>query len=157
MSRSTRGALKRIRTAVVRTPGLNWLHAANLTECTPAAAVFVTEARRRGQTDDRVAYVVGGALLGGAVFMRMGTWLQHVDLSRNASPVEQWLSGNTTCSRRPWQPGWRSGDRASRGGTRSGPYDPLRLCVFATIALLGWLLGPYGSRSRSALTRRPDG
>jgi hypothetical protein len=22
------------------------------------------------------------------------------------------------------------------------PYDPLRLCVFATIALLGWLLGP---------------
>jgi hypothetical protein len=23
-----------------------------------------------------------------------------------------------------------------------GPYDPLRLCVFATVALLGWLLGP---------------
>ena len=22
------------------------------------------------------------------------------------------------------------------------PFDPLRLCVFATIALLGWLLGP---------------
>jgi len=22
------------------------------------------------------------------------------------------------------------------------PYDPLRLCIFATIALLGWLLGP---------------
>ncbi len=22
------------------------------------------------------------------------------------------------------------------------PYDPLRLCVFATIALLGWVLGP---------------
>jgi hypothetical protein len=22
------------------------------------------------------------------------------------------------------------------------PYDPLRLCVFATVALLGWLLGP---------------
>jgi hypothetical protein len=22
------------------------------------------------------------------------------------------------------------------------PYDPLRLCVFATIALLAWLLGP---------------
>lgn len=22
------------------------------------------------------------------------------------------------------------------------PHDPLRLCVFATIALLGWLLGP---------------
>jgi hypothetical protein len=26
--------------------------------------------------------------------------------------------------------------------TRPLPYDPLRLCVFATIALLGWLLGP---------------
>lgn len=24
----------------------------------------------------------------------------------------------------------------------SAPYDPLRLCVFATIALLGWVLGP---------------
>lgn len=22
-------------------------------------------------------------------------------------------------------------------------YDPLRLCVFATVALLAWLLGPY--------------
>ncbi len=24
-----------------------------------------------------------------------------------------------------------------------GPYDPLRLCIFATVALLGWLLGPF--------------
>lgn len=23
------------------------------------------------------------------------------------------------------------------------PFDPLKLCVFATIALLGWLLGPW--------------
>jgi hypothetical protein len=30
----------------------------------------------------------------------------------------------------------------SRPATGTGPYDPLRLCVFATIALLGWLLGP---------------
>jgi len=27
--------------------------------------------------------------------------------------------------------------------TAAAPYDPLRLCVFATIALLGWLLGPW--------------
>jgi hypothetical protein len=27
-------------------------------------------------------------------------------------------------------------------GTPEPPYDPLRLCVFATVALLGWLLGP---------------
>ena len=59
-----------------------------------AAAVFVLEARRRGQTDEKILYVVAGALVGGAVFMRMGTWLQHLDLDRNASLAEQWLSGN---------------------------------------------------------------
>jgi hypothetical protein len=26
--------------------------------------------------------------------------------------------------------------------TQPRPYDPLRLCIFATIALLGWLGGP---------------
>ena len=25
---------------------------------------------------------------------------------------------------------------------RPEPYDPLRLCIFATVALLGWVLGP---------------
>jgi len=59
-----------------------------------ATAVFVVEARRRGQTDERVVYVVLGALVGGAVFMRLGTWLQHVDLRENASLTEQWLYGN---------------------------------------------------------------
>ena len=24
----------------------------------------------------------------------------------------------------------------------TAPYDPLRLCIFATVALLGWVLGP---------------
>ena len=59
-----------------------------------AAWVFVLEARRRCQTDERMVYVVLGALAGGAVFMRLGTWLQHVDLRRNASLAEQWLYGN---------------------------------------------------------------
>ena len=27
--------------------------------------------------------------------------------------------------------------------TDEPPFDPLKLCVFATIALLGWLLGPW--------------
>ncbi len=45
-----------------------------------AVVVFVHEARRRGHTDDRLLIVVTGALVGGAVFMRLGTWLQHVDL-----------------------------------------------------------------------------
>ena len=59
-----------------------------------ATAVFVAEARRRGQTDERVLYVVLGALAGGAVFMRLGTWLQHLDLRDNASFAEQWAHGN---------------------------------------------------------------
>ncbi len=28
------------------------------------------------------------------------------------------------------------------GHAASTPYDPLRLCIFATVAALGWLLGP---------------
>lgn len=59
-----------------------------------AIGIFVVEARRRGQTDERVVYVVLGALVGGAIFMRMGTWVQHVDLRQNASLAEQWLYGN---------------------------------------------------------------
>ncbi|KGN37794.1 prolipoprotein diacylglyceryl transferase [Knoellia subterranea] len=59
-----------------------------------AAAVFFVEARRRGQRDERLLQVVMGALVGGALFMRLGTWFQHVDLRDNASLVEQWAYGN---------------------------------------------------------------
>jgi prolipoprotein diacylglyceryltransferase len=59
-----------------------------------AGAVFAAEARRRGQTDERLAFVLLGAVVGGAIFMRLGTWLQHVDLRANASLTEQWLYGN---------------------------------------------------------------
>ena len=35
-------------------------------------------------------------------------------------------------------------ERAEPGptGAAEAPYDPLRLCIFATVALLGWILGP---------------
>lgn len=59
-----------------------------------AVLVFVHEARRRGHTDDRLLVVVTGALVGGALFMRLGTWLQHVDLRENATLAEQWALGN---------------------------------------------------------------
>jgi len=59
-----------------------------------AVVVFVVEARRRGQTDERIVYVVLGALVGGALFMRLGTWMQHLDPRENASLTEQWLYGN---------------------------------------------------------------
>jgi hypothetical protein len=41
----------------------------------------------------------------------------------------------------------------SRYATEPQPttYDPLRLCVFATIALLGWLLGPAALLGFAAL------
>ena len=59
-----------------------------------AAVVFVLEARRRGHTDERLLWVVVGALVGGGVLMRLGTWLQHVHLRENAGLAEQWLYGN---------------------------------------------------------------
>jgi len=31
---------------------------------------------------------------------------------------------------------------AAEHAAESTPYDPLRLCIFATVAALGWLLGP---------------
>lgn len=36
----------------------------------------------------------------------------------------------------PTEPGTTS-------GAGSAAYDPLRLCIFATVALLGWLGGPW--------------
>jgi hypothetical protein len=55
---------------------------------------------------------------------------------------------------------------ASAPASAEAPYDPLRLCVFATIALLAWLLGPmalvffavlgavgYGRARRAGLLR----
>lgn len=62
--------------------------------CLVAIAIFVVEARRRGQTEGNLAYVVTGGLVGGALFMRLGTWLQHLDLRANASLAEQWAYGN---------------------------------------------------------------
>lgn len=59
-----------------------------------AAVVFALEARRRGATDERVLYVVTGALVGGALFMRLGTWAQHLRVSDNAPVLQQWLYGN---------------------------------------------------------------
>jgi hypothetical protein len=34
---------------------------------------------------------------------------------------------------------------------RAQPYDPLRLCVYATVALLAWLLGPWAVLGFAAL------
>ncbi|GAA5162666.1 diacylglyceryl transferase [Ornithinimicrobium tianjinense] len=52
------------------------------------------QVRHHQLRDERLLYVVTGALVGGALFMRLGTWLQHVDLRDNASLAEQWVYGN---------------------------------------------------------------
>lgn len=61
-----------------------------------ASVLFLTEMRRRAVRDHRIAYIVLGALAGAAVFARLGTWLQHVDLRKNASFAEQLLTGNAS-------------------------------------------------------------
>jgi prolipoprotein diacylglyceryltransferase len=59
-----------------------------------AALVFTAEARRRRIGDDRIWAAVAGALVGGVVLGRLGTWAQHLDPRRNAGLLEQWLYGN---------------------------------------------------------------
>lgn len=101
--------------------------------------VFVLESRRRGQTDERIVYVVAGALTGGALFMRLGTWLQHLQLRQNASLAEQWAYGN----------------RSIIGGIFGawlGVHIAKRLCryrlrtgdLFAPAAALGMTIGRIG-------------
>ncbi|MFG2036751.1 hypothetical protein [Dactylosporangium sp. NPDC048998] len=43
---------------------------------------------------------------------------------------------------RPSRPGAQPPSSPSPAPDASAPYDPLRLCVYATIAALAWLLGP---------------
>jgi hypothetical protein len=42
-------------------------------------------------------------------------------------------------------------DHTPTGASQTAPYDPLRLCIFATIAVLGWLLGPVAVLGFAAL------
>ena len=58
--------------------------------------VFVLEKRRRGVSDDRVWYLMLGALAGAAVLARLGTWAQHLDPTRNLSLIDQLAYGNAS-------------------------------------------------------------
>ena len=44
-----------------------------------------------------------------------------------------------------------SPQRVEASVVEPGTHDPLRLCVFATVALLGWLLGPVALIGFAAL------
>ncbi len=48
------------------------------------------------------------------------------------------MSSPTNPSVEPGIPGTPAGSPA-----QPTPFDPLRLCVFATVALLGWVAGPF--------------
>lgn len=61
-----------------------------------AGVVFLIERRRRDVQDPRLVYLVLGALMGAAVMSRLGTWVQHIDLSQNLSLGEQLLRGNAS-------------------------------------------------------------
>lgn len=61
-----------------------------------AGIVFLVEKRRRGVTDPRMPHIVLGALLGAALFSRLGTWAQHLDPSQNLSLVDQLAYGNAS-------------------------------------------------------------
>jgi phosphatidylglycerol:prolipoprotein diacylglycerol transferase len=61
-----------------------------------AGLVFLAESRRRQQTDPRLPYLVLGALVGAALFARLGTWAQHLDPSKNLSLLEQLAFGHAS-------------------------------------------------------------
>ena len=61
-----------------------------------AGIVFLVEKRRRRVDDPRIVYLVLGALVGAAIFSRLGTWAQHLDPSQNLSLVDQLARGNAS-------------------------------------------------------------
>jgi phosphatidylglycerol---prolipoprotein diacylglyceryl transferase len=115
-----------------------------------AGAVFVAQVRRRRRrgrpVDDRIWVVVAGALVGGALLSRLGTWLQHLDPRDNATLVEQWLHGNRSIL-------------SGLVGAYVGALVAKRLCgypertgdLFAPAVALGMAVGRVGC----LLTERP--
>jgi prolipoprotein diacylglyceryltransferase len=58
-----------------------------------AAVVFVLEARSRGQLRDETLVAVTGALVGGALGMRLSGLFPHVDPGDNPDPATAWTAG----------------------------------------------------------------
>ncbi|MGF3057082.1 prolipoprotein diacylglyceryl transferase [Microbacterium sp. YY-01] len=61
-----------------------------------AGIVFLVERRRRRINDIRLIPIAGGAILGAAILARLGTWLQHLDFSRNLGFFDQLAYGNAS-------------------------------------------------------------
>ena len=60
---------------------------------TVAAVVFYHEARRRHAPAEQSLVAVTGALVGGAIGMRLSGWVEHLHPAQNPSLVEAWVFG----------------------------------------------------------------
>ncbi|MEZ0363706.1 prolipoprotein diacylglyceryl transferase [Mycobacterium sp. pUA109] len=59
-----------------------------------ATAVFFAEARRRDALTEQSLVAVTGALVGGAVGMRLSGWARHLDLRENPTLMQAWQFGS---------------------------------------------------------------
>ena len=59
-----------------------------------ATVVFTYEARRRGAVNEQSVVAVAGALIGGAVGMRLSGWARHLDFSANPNLAQAWQFGS---------------------------------------------------------------
>lgn len=59
-----------------------------------ASVVFLSEARRRGALGEESLVAVTGALVGGAIGMRLSGWAEHLNPSLNANLAEAWMFGS---------------------------------------------------------------
>ena len=59
-----------------------------------AMIVFAAEARRRGAVNEQSLVAVAGALIGGAIGMRLSGWARHLDFSSNPNLAQAWEYGS---------------------------------------------------------------
>ncbi len=59
-----------------------------------AMVVFAAEARRRGAQTEQSVVAVTGALIGGAIGMRLSGWTRHLDFDSNPSLAQAWQFGS---------------------------------------------------------------
>jgi len=104
-----------------------------------AVAVFGFEKRRRTMTDERLWVVVALALAWGAVFARLGTWVQHVDLSQNDALAQHWLYGS-----RSILGGLTGAYLGALYGKRVTGYRERTGALFAPAVAAGMAIGRFG-------------
>lgn len=59
-----------------------------------ATVVFSYEARRRGAVNEQSVVAVAGALIGGAIGMRLSGWARHLDFDANPNLAQAWQFGS---------------------------------------------------------------